>query len=172
MDRYDFFGINIDDIKREAKDFADYMKGMAAEATKNEYENGFSWKCGSGEGNLSDLYYPRTNMFIKQDRSIVFEFMLPGFEEKDISLSFKGDKMVLRARAPEATESRETYRFQKRRFEVKDIEYREYPVPADRYEQSKVRAVFKNGVLTVTVPAADETIESGGVKIEIIKEGN
>lgn len=172
MNRYDFFGFNFDDIKKEAKDFADHMKGMAAESCHNGYEDDFKWKFGDKDASFSDLYYPRTNNYITSDRSLVFEFMLPGFDERSISLSFKGDKMILKARAPESAFPKEGLRFQKRRFEIKDIDYREYTVSADRYDQSKVKAVFKNGLLTVTIPALGDDVDQGGIKIEIVKEGN
>jgi HSP20 family molecular chaperone IbpA len=175
MDRFDFFGINVEDIKREARDFAEYMKGMAAETAENAkpgYDGAFARQCCDNDARFSDLYYPRTNTYVTQDRSLVFEFMLPGFDEKGLSLSFKGDKMVLKARAPEDMTPPKDCRFQKRRFEVRDIDYREYPVPADRYDQSKVKALFRNGILTVTIPAVEDVADIGGVKIEIVKEGN
>jgi HSP20 family molecular chaperone IbpA len=44
-------------------------------------------------------------------------------------------------------------------------------VPADKYDQEKVKAVFKNGILKVTVPPKEVTESSEGIKIEIIREG-
>ena len=45
--------------------------------------------------------YPPMNAFMTGDRTLVFEFALAGFDEKDISLSFQGDYMVFSAKISE-----------------------------------------------------------------------
>jgi HSP20 family molecular chaperone IbpA len=59
----------------------------------------------------------------------------------------------------------------KRRLKLKDIEKQKYFVPLDKYDQDKVKAVFKNGILRVTVPPKAEPDQNDGIKIEIVKEG-
>jgi HSP20 family molecular chaperone IbpA len=120
---------------------------------------------------------------------MVFEFALAGFEEKDISLSFQGDYMVFSAKigetlGPEEASSEgrplsdgrpqidENLRYFKRRLKLKDIEKQKYFVPLDKYAQEKVKAVFKNGILKVSIPPKDEPDQNEGIKIEIIKEGD
>jgi HSP20 family molecular chaperone IbpA len=140
--------------------------------------------------------YPPMNIYMSGDLSLTFEFALAGFEEKDISLSFQGDYMVFSAAAPSsavpAQESsaagtcpgegesspeggreggQESPHYIKRRLKMKDIEKQKYYVPLDKYAQEKVRAVFKNGILKVTIPPKDEPEQNEGIKIEIIKEG-
>ena len=60
--------------------------------------------------------------------------------------------------------------FSRRGFRPRDIDRQKYGVPAEDYAQDKAKAVFRNGVLTVTIPPKEP--EGGGVKIEIVKEGN
>jgi HSP20 family molecular chaperone IbpA len=60
----------------------------------------------------------------------------------------------------------------KRRLKLKDIEKQKYYVPLDKYAQENVKAVFKNGILRVTIPPKDEPDQSDGIRIEIVKEGN
>jgi HSP20 family molecular chaperone IbpA len=131
--------------------------------------------------------YPPMNIYMSEDLSLTFEFALAGFEEKDISLSFQGDYMVFSAAAPssapesspaepcpedkESQSAQDNLRYIKRRLKMKDIEKQKYFVPLDKYAQEKVRAVFKNGILKVTVPPKDEPDQNEGIKIEIIKEG-
>jgi HSP20 family molecular chaperone IbpA len=128
--------------------------------------------------------YPPMNVYMTGDRSMVFEFALAGFDEKDINLSFQGDYMVFSARIEEdrggtsdssvgGEETRcpeESVRYFKRRLKLKDIEKQKYYVPLDKYAQEKVKAVYKNGILKVTVPPKDEPDQNDGIKIEIIKE--
>jgi HSP20 family molecular chaperone IbpA len=44
-------------------------------------------------------------------------------------------------------------------------------VPADKFDQEKVKAVFRNGILKVTVPPRDLGDVQDGIKIEIVREG-
>ncbi|GHT81412.1 hypothetical protein FACS1894130_13130 [Spirochaetia bacterium] len=125
--------------------------------------------------------YPPMNVYMTSDRSMSFEFALAGFNEEDISLSFQGDYMVFSARiaediAPDISDGNrpldENIRYFKRRLKLKDIEKQKYYVPLDKYAQEKVKAVYKNGILRVTIPPKDEPDQNDGIKIEIIKEGN
>jgi HSP20 family molecular chaperone IbpA len=127
--------------------------------------------------------YPPMNVYMTGDRSMIFEFALAGFDEKDISLSFQGDYMVFSAKIAENTGAgsageepanlrpEDNVRYFKRRLKMKDIEKQKYFVPLDKYAQDQVKAVYKNGILKVTVPPKDEPDQNDGIKIEIIKEG-
>jgi HSP20 family molecular chaperone IbpA len=115
--------------------------------------------------------YPPMNLYMLKDRTLVFEFAVSGFEESDIQLSFQGDYMTFAATMSKREEAEEGVRYLKRRLKMKDIEKQKYFVPADKFDQSKVKALFRNGILKVTVPARVEPETSEGVKIEIVKEG-
>ena len=126
--------------------------------------------------------YPPMNVLMTRDRSLIFEFALAGFDEKDISLSFQGDYMVFSAKMPESSsgtagedsavfQTGENVRYFKRRLKMKDIEKQKYFVPLDKYAQEKVKAVYRNGILRVTIPPKDEPDQSDGIRIEIVKEG-
>ena len=127
--------------------------------------------------------YPPMNVFMTENKTLFFEFALAGFNEKDISLSFQGDYMIFSARidyaakdqsteSPEIYQSEENIRYFKRRLKMKDIEKQKYFVPLDKYAQENVKAVFKNGILRVSIPPKDEPDQNNGIKIEIVKEGN
>jgi len=169
----------------------------AAQEFKDEFHRNF--KCNGNEGfqngpfsfgrqffdENTDFYpnysYPPMNVFMTEDRSLVFEFALAGFDEKDISLSFQGDYMVFSAKIDGdqkaddgqiKLQSEENVRYFKRRLKMKDIEKQKYFVPLDKYAQEKVKAVYKNGILRVTIPPKDEPDQNDGIKIEIVKEGS
>jgi len=125
--------------------------------------------------------FPPMNVFMTEDRTLVFEFALAGFDEKNISLSFQGDYMVFSAKldndanstddSPVKFQNEENIRYFKRRLKMKDIEKQKYFVPLDKYAQDKVKAVYKNGILRVSIPPKDEPDQHDGIKIEIVKEG-
>jgi HSP20 family molecular chaperone IbpA len=63
-------------------------------------------------------------------------------------------------------------RYFKHRLKMKDIQKQKYFAPLDKYAQEKVKAVYKNGILKVTIPPKEELDQNDGIKIEIIKEGD
>ena len=121
-----------------------------------------------------DLYphypYPPVNIYLTQDKSLVFQIALAGFEEAGISLEFRGDYLYFSARAPQEGEPEEGLQYFKRRLRLKSIEEQRYYVPADKFAQSGVQARFRNGLLRVTVPARPESQQSRGFKVNIAGE--
>jgi HSP20 family molecular chaperone IbpA len=171
-------GTIFDEIFEAARDFQNEFR-------KNFNEQGHAH--GHGESpwcfdDNTDYYpnysYPPMNIYMTSDRSLIFEFALAGFEENDISLSFQGDYMVFQAAMSgagtangqniESSVPDEGIRYFKRRLKMKGIEKQKYFVPMDKYAQDKVKAVFRNGILKVTVPPKEEPEQNGGIKIEII----
>jgi HSP20 family molecular chaperone IbpA len=120
----------------------------------------------------TDRNVPPVNIWKTDDGKLIHQFSLPGFEEAGISVTFRGDAMVLKARLPGSATESEGQRFQRRDFTLCNIDRQEYPVPTDIWDQEKTKAVLRNGILTVTVPAKVESEGSDGVRIEIIREGN
>ena len=166
-----------DEIFEAARDFHDEFR-------KNMHENGFNpgqcspWIFDENIDYYPNYSYPPMNVCITADRSLIFEFALAGFNEKDISLSFQGDYMVFSATMPSAMPAAEgetpladeNVRYFKRRLKMKDIEKQKYFVPLDKYSQDKVKAVFRNGILRVSIPPKEEPDQTSGIKIEIVTE--
>jgi HSP20 family molecular chaperone IbpA len=50
------------------------------------------------------------------------------------------------------------------------MRFQKYLVPAEKYAQDKVKAVYKNGILKVQIPAKDVFDEGEGIKIESISD--
>lgn len=165
-------GAILDEVFEAARDFGEKMG--------KEFGNGpggtrpHPW-FDMGQDNNADYYpgysYPPMNIYLTPERSMVFEFALAGFEEKDIQLSFQGDYMVFTARIDPTGVADEGVRYVKRRLKLKDVERQKYYVPADKFAQDKVKAVFKNGILKVTVPPKEESAAPEGIRIEILKDG-
>ena len=129
-----------------------------------------------------DLYphypYPPANIFLTREKSLVFEIALAGFEERGISLEFRGDYLYFSARAPQEraaapqeADPGEGVQFFKRRLRLKSIEEQRYYVPADKFEQARVQARFRDGLLRVTVPARQAAQQPQGFKVNIVSEG-
>jgi molecular chaperone IbpB/HSP20 family protein len=125
------------------------------------------------EGENVDYYpsysYPPMNLYLTQEKELVFKFALAGFREEDINLEFQGDYMIFSAKAPQL-EPEQDVKYFKRRLKFKDIENQRYFVPEDKFDRNAVKAVFKNGILHVTVPPKEEVETKEGIKVEIVKE--
>ena len=169
-------GALFDEIFETARNFGDEFR-RNFDQSGDHCGRGFFGKSSPFDENI-DYYpnysYPPMNIYLTGDRSMIFEFALAGFDEKDISLSFQGDYMVFSAAMKEENtlSQDENPRYFKRRLKMKGIEKQKYFVPLDKYAQEKVKAVYKNGILRVTIPPKDEPDQNDGIKIEIIKEGD
>lgn len=169
-------GSIMDEVFEAAKDFGEKMKRFdPADMPKCEPKFTSTWFDTGAEEN-TDYYpnysYPPMNIYLTPDRSLVFEFALAGFDEKDLSLTFQGDYMVFAARIGITDRAEDGAKYFKRRLKLKDVERQKYYVPADKFDQEKVKAIFRNGILKITVPPKGESESGEGVKIEIVREGN
>jgi len=163
-------GSIFDEIFEAAQDF---HKEFRRNFNPRGQSEGFPWVFDESVDYYPNYSYPPMNVFMTADRSLIFEFALAGFEEKDINLSFQGDYMVFSAiMSADSAEppSAENIRYFKRRLKMKDIEKQKYFVPLDKYAQDKVKAVFRNGILRVAIPPKDEPDTNNGIKIEIVTE--
>ena len=187
-------GTVFDEIFEAARNFQDEFRknfnvngtgcgsqGTGSHKTECRWPEGFSRIFDENTDYYPNYSYPPMNIFMTGDRSLVFEFALAGFDEKDIHLLFQGDYMVFSASMSSASEPNtgtgetagsgsndENIRYFKRRLKLKEIEKQKYFVPLDKYAQENVKAVFRNGILRVTIPPKEEPDQSDGIKIEIV----
>ena len=139
----------------------------SAEEMREHFRDKFKWH---SHGDFYPYYsYPPMNIFLTKEKSLVFEIALAGFEEKDIDLQFKGDYLYFSAKAPKPGEE-EGIQYFKRRLKRKSIDEQRYYVPEDKFDQNKVGARFKDGLLRVVIPAREEEKETDGVKVRIVTE--
>jgi len=150
----------LDQIFKATEQFTNSFGNFDFEARKNtEHRNYYS------------VYpFPPANIYMLNDKTMVLEFALAGYRDSDVSLEFQGDYMILSARAPEPEVDTEDVIYFNRRLKYKDLEDQKYFVPEDKFDRDKAKAVFRNGILKVTVPAREEVQNPPGVKIEIVNE--
>jgi HSP20 family molecular chaperone IbpA len=177
-------GVIFDEIFDTAQDIQDeFQRKFSHFGNARGGDRGQYWSFDENTDYYPNYSYPPMNVYMTQDRSLIFEFALAGFDEKDISLSFQGDYMVFSATLSrsegtdnvipgESLGENSGNRYFKHRLKMKDIQKQKYYVPLDKYAQEKVKAVYKNGILRVSIPPKDEPDQNDGVRIEIIKEGD
>ena len=157
----------MDDIFSAAENFRSTFSENVENVGERAKRYAKEWPWNEEKDFYSFYSFPPANIYMTAERSINFEFALAGFAEEDIDLEFKGDYMVLNARAPETPES---VSYLKRRLKFKDVVDQKYYVPDDKFNREEAKAVFKNGMLTVAVPPREEVMAQHGIKIEIVNE--
>jgi HSP20 family protein len=164
----------MDEAFRVAQEFTDTFgqrmseEFPSAEEMRDHFRDKFRWH---GHADFYPHYlYPPMNIYLAKDQSLVFEIALAGFDEKDIELRFRGDYLVLSARAPDNAESEEGVQYFKRRLKLKGVEEQRYYVPEDRFDRESVSARFHNGLLRVVIPASRGAEGSEGIKVDIVNE--
>jgi HSP20 family protein len=157
----------------------------AASKFKNAFHDGFkdgfpnfgkAGECGGFRWDENvDFYplysYPPANVYMTKNRELILEFAMAGFEEKDVNLEFQGDYLILTAK-PSVVAEEEGVRYFKRRLRLKEIAAQKYFAPEKKFDREKVKAVFKNGILKVTIPPREGYTAGEGVKVDIVREGN
>ena len=154
----------------------------AAQDVGDAFKNGFNAQCCDERPFFQwdekvDYYpsynYPPANIYLTEARELVFEFALAGFEEQNLSLSFRGDYMIFTAKpSEERSGTDEGVRYFKRRLKFKPIDEQKYYVPESKFDRDKSKAVFKSGILTITVPPKANAEQEEDVKVDITKEGD
>jgi HSP20 family protein len=126
---------------------------------------------GKGPFGNPDYYpaymYPPATMYLTKEKKLVVELALAGFEEKDISVQFRGDHLLFSAKAPVPVESDEGVQYFKRRLKLKDIEEQRYYVPAEKFDQAGTQARFHNGLLRLVVPPREQPETGEEIRIRI-----
>ena len=161
------FGRMLDEIFETAQSFKDaFEEGMPFGPEGRAHH----WKWHEGMDFYPSYMYPPSNVFIREDKTLVFEFALAGFPENSIDLQFKGDYMIISAKVPEDMQKEENVKYFKRRLKFKDFTEQRYFVPDDKFDRDQVKAVYKNGILKIEVPPRENAEPQEGVKINIEKE--
>jgi HSP20 family molecular chaperone IbpA len=171
------FDATIEDIVHAAREFGQKMKEMGremgSEAGFSGFESRFERAFNHGPAEQcfrgGFYFYPPVNVYTAKDGSLVLEFALSGIDESEVQVEFRGDYLVLSAKIAPRNDEADEAGYHRRGFRPRDIDRQKYRVPAAEYLQEEAKAVFKNGLLTVTVPSKES--EQEGIKVTIVKEG-
>jgi HSP20 family protein len=88
------------------------------------------------------------------DDDVTVEAELPGLEAKDIEINVSGDVLTIKGEKKEEHEKKEgTYHYRER---YSGSFQRSFQLPAE-VQSDRAEANFKNGILTVNLPKAEET---------------
>ena len=103
----------------------------------------------------SGVFSPSIDV-VENDKDIRISAELPGMEEKDIDVSLSRDSLTIKGEKREEKEDKGKgyYRMERSYGSFS----RTVPLPSE-IDQDKVKATFKKGVLTVTLPKTEKAIK-------------
>jgi HSP20 family molecular chaperone IbpA len=160
----------MDEAFKCAEHFGQAFGTDAAEGIRRTAE-----QCGMGPFGAPDFYpgylYPPANIYLTREKMLVFEIAMAGFEEKDLSIQFRGDSLIFSAKAPARPNEEDCVQSFKRRLKLRDIEEQRYYVPADKFDQAGTKASFLNGLLRIVVPPRQQADQGGEIRVDIKVEG-
>lgn len=99
---------------------------------------------------LRDASLPVTDVYTDDDKALVVEVHLPNFEEKDVTVNVDGGQVIIQAERHEKEEDK------KKKYVMRESSssfYRSIALP-EQAQAEAITAVFRGGVLKVTVPLA------------------
>lgn len=160
----------MDEVFGAAQSFTENFSDALRHGPGSHHARGPWWLWNENVDFYPAFNYPPANIYMTEDKHLIFEFALAGFDENDVQLKFRGDYMVLNAKIPGDMNDREGARYFKRRLKLKNIENQRYYAPVDKFDHENVKAVFKRGILHVDLPPNEEATEEEGIQIDIEKE--
>jgi HSP20 family protein len=104
---------------------------------------------------VADMHETKDELVIKLD--------LPGMNEKDIQLSITGDLLSVRGQRLQTQEVKEESYYRSERWAGRFERTFQLPIPV---QTEKVRATYRDGVLTVTLPKVEE-VKPKDIKIDV-----
>ncbi len=104
---------------------------------------------------VADMYETKDELVIKLD--------LPGMDEKDIQVSITGELLSVKGQRLETQEVKQESYFRAERWTGRFERIFQLPIPV---QADKVRATYREGVLTVTLPKV-EAVKPKDIKIDV-----
>ena len=117
----------------------------------------------SGASSAVRTWAPVFDMHETKDE-VVLNFELPGVSDKDVSLSITGDLLTLKGERTVNREFTDENAYRAERVYGKFERSVELPMPV---QADKVKATYRDGVLAVKLPKAEE-VKPKAIKIDII----
>ncbi len=114
-------------------------------------------------GGMERVWAPAVDMYETKDE-LVITAELPGLTEKDIQLSITGDMLTIRGERRWDQEVKQENYYRGERWFGKFERALPLPIPV---QAEKVKASYRDGVLTVTLPKAEE-IKPKEIKIDVV----
>jgi len=105
----------------------------------------------------------KADVYVK-DNNIMADIDIPGIDPKDVDISIESNYLKVKGSRDEVNEVNEQDFYRKEI--IKGSFERYIPLPTDQIDDENIKAVYKKGVLQVTVPKKEEEKKRIEIKVE------
>ena len=109
-----------------------------------------------------DNTFPAVNTIEKQNQYLL-EIAVPGMDKKDFEIEIEND--LISSSSKEESEIKDSFNYNRQEFNYNSF-HRTFSLPKE-VDQSKIKAIYTNGILTITLPKLKEVISKSRKLIEV-----
>ena len=111
-----------------------------------------------------DNTFPAVNTIEKQNQYLL-EIAVPGMDKKDFEIEIENDLISVSSSSKEESEIKDSFNYNRQEFNYNSF-HRTFSLPKE-IDQSKIKAIYTNGILNITLPKLKEVISKSRKLIEV-----
>ena len=108
--------------------------------------------------------FPAVNT-IEKDNQYLLEIAVPGMDKKDFEIEIQNDLISISSISKQEKEVKDNLNYNRQEFNYNSF-HRTFSLPKE-VDQSKIKAIYSNGILTITLPKLKELISKSKKLIEV-----
>ena len=108
--------------------------------------------------------FPAVNT-IERENQYLLEIAVPGMDKKDFEIEIQNDLISISSTSKQDKDSNDNFNYNRQEFNFNSF-HRTFSLP-EEVEQSKIKAIYANGILTITLPKLKEVISKSRKLIEV-----
>ena len=108
--------------------------------------------------------FPAVNT-IEKDNQYLLEIAVPGMDKKDFEIEIQNDLISISSISNQEKEVKDNLNYNRQEFNYNSF-HRTFSLPKE-VDQSKIKAIYLNGILTITLPKLKEVISKSKKLIEV-----
>ena len=108
--------------------------------------------------------FPAVNT-IEKDNQYLLEIAVPGMDKKDFEIEIQNDLISISSISKQEKEIKDNLNYNRQEFNYNSF-HRTFSLPKE-VDQSKIKANYSNGILTITLPKLKELISKSTKLIEV-----
>ena len=108
--------------------------------------------------------FPAVNT-IEKENQYLLEIAVPGMEKKDFEIEIENDLISVSSIPKKENEVKNGFNYNRQEFNYNSF-HRTFSLPKE-VDQIKIKAIYTNGILTITLPKLNEVISKSKKLIEV-----
>ena len=108
--------------------------------------------------------FPAVNT-IEKNNQYLLEIAVPGMDKKDFEIEIQNDLISISSISKQEKEVKDNLNYNRQEFNYNSF-HRTFSLPKE-VDQSKIQAIYSNGILTITLPKLKEVISKSKKLIEV-----